>query len=197
MIDKIAALYVREMRRFFRSRFMWLMVLIQPLMWLLFFGSSFSQAPRHLQTYFQTDNYIAFIIPGQISIAAVFTAMFSSMSLIQDRRLGYLKRILTTPTRRSAIFYAKGGATRGLIQAPVILLLSLPLGVVYNIDWTGLAMWVLSLALLGIGFSSLYTMVTTHTSDWRAPGVVANLLNMPLMFSSTALFPQHPAGSRR
>lgn len=192
MIDKIIALYEREMKRFFRSRYMWVMILAQPIMWIIFFGSSFSQVPKEfLETFFHTTDYIAFIVPGELSVSMMMIGSFSSMSLIQDKRLGYLRRILITPTRKSAVFYAKvlGGMTRGIIQVPIMILVSLLVGVKYNVDWLGLLEWIIGLIFLGIGFSSLYGIITANTSDWQAPGVVSNLLNLPLMFSSTALFP--------
>ncbi|MEM1599959.1 MAG: ABC transporter permease [Saccharolobus sp.] len=193
MIDRILALYEREMKRFFRSRYMWIMILVQPIMWIVFFGSSFSQVPKEfLQTFFHTNNYIAFIVPGELSVSMMMVGSFSSMSLIQDKRLGYLRRILVTPTRKFEIFYAKvlGGMTRGIIQVPIMLLASLVLGVQYSVDWIGLLEWIIGLIFVGIGFSSLYGIITANTSDWQAPGVVSNLLNLPLMFSSTALFPE-------
>ncbi|MCY0849445.1 ABC transporter permease [Sulfuracidifex metallicus] len=193
MMDRVIALYKRELKRTFRSKFMWLTILIQPLMWLIFFGSSFSGAPaQFLESFFHTKDYIAFILPGELSISMVTVGMFSSMSLVQDKRFGYLRRVLVTPTRKSAIFLAKvmGGMTRGLLQIPVMLLASLALGVSFNLSATALVEWIIGMVFLGIGFSSLYSIITINSSDWQAPGVISNLINFPLMFSSTALFPR-------
>lgn len=56
-------------------------------------------------------------------------------------------------------------------------------------DPVGFAEWIVGLILLGVGFSSLYLIVTMRSADWQLPNVIANLINLPLMFSSTALFP--------
>jgi ABC-2 type transport system permease protein len=193
MMEKVLALYERELKRTFRSKFMWLTIIIQPLMWLVFFGSSFSGAPaQFLQSFFHTSDYIAFILPGELSISMVTVGMFSSMSFVQDKRFGYLRRVLVTPTRKSAIFLAKvmGGMTRGLLQIPIMLLASLALGVSFNLSLIALVEWIVGMIFLGIGFSSLYSIITINSSDWQAPGVISNLINFPLMFSSTALFPR-------
>ncbi|MEM4746793.1 MAG: ABC transporter permease, partial [Metallosphaera sp.] len=119
MIDQLYALYMREVKRIFRSVYMWIMLISQPVMWLVFFGSSFSGVPSQVLTsFFHTTNYIAFILPGELSISMLFVGMFSSMSLIQDKRFGYLKRVLITPTPKYYVFLSKtlGGMTRGLLQ---------------------------------------------------------------------------------
>ncbi|AWR99253.1 ABC transporter permease [Metallosphaera hakonensis] len=193
MMDRLYALYMREAKRIFRSIYMWIMLISQPVMWLVFFGSSFSGVPSQVLTsFFHTTNYIAFILPGELSISMLFVGMFSSMSLIQDKRFGYLKRVLITPTPKYDVFLAKtlGGMTRGLLQVPILLLASYLLGVRLDLNAMSLAVLFLSLAFVGIGFSSLYSMFTLKTADWQAPGVISNLINLPLMFSSTALFPK-------
>jgi len=193
MMDRLYALYMREAKRIFRSVYMWIMLISQPVMWLIFFGSSFSGVPKQvLISFFHTDNYIAFILPGELAISMLFVGMFSSMSLIQDKRFGYLKRVLITPTPKYDVFLAKvlGGMTRGLIQAPILLAVSVVLGVRMNLTPLSIGVLFLSLAFVGIGFSSLYSIFTLKTGDWQAPGVISNLINLPLMFSSTALFPK-------
>ncbi|AEB95922.1 MAG: ABC transporter permease [Metallosphaera sp.] len=193
MIDQLYALYMREVKRIFRSVYMWIMLISQPVMWLVFFGSSFSGVPSQVLTsFFHTTNYIAFILPGELSISMLFVGMFSSMSLIQDKRFGYLKRVLITPTPKYYVFLSKtlGGMTRGLLQVPILLIASFILGVRINITPLSIAVLFVSLAFVGIGFSSLYSLFTLKTADWQAPGVISNLINLPLMFSSTALFPE-------
>ncbi|MGI0067607.1 MAG: ABC transporter permease, partial [Thermoplasmata archaeon] len=141
----------------------------------------------HIQSYTQ------FLLPGVLSTSMLSIGMFGSMSMIQDKRFGYLKRILITPARRTTVFLAKalGATTRGLIQFPVMIVAAYFFGVRYGmvspLMWAG---WFLCLFLLGLGFSALYLIVTSRSTDWQTPGVLSNFMTMPLMFASTALFPQ-------
>ncbi len=162
-------------------------------MWLIFFGSSLGNIPSSfLQTFFHTNNYVAFLLPGELSTGMLFVGMFSSMSLIQDKRFGYLKRILVTKTPKAAVFLSKvlGATTRGLLQIPVMLITATFFGVRYPDDLVGFSETILAIVLLGLGLSSAYVMITMRSQDWQTPGVVSNFINLPLMFSSSALFPR-------
>ncbi len=193
--SQFAGIYYREVVKTFRNPWVILITLAQPFMWLAFFGSSFSGLScAEIESIFHTPtcNYVTFLLPGVLATSMLTIGMFGAMSVIQDKRLGYLKRVLITPTRKSTIFLAKalGATTRGLVQFPVMIVAAFFFGVSYAtmspLFWAG---WILALFLLGIGFSSLYLIVTAHSTDWQTPGVLSNFITMPLMFSSQALFP--------
>ncbi|MEM0142565.1 MAG: ABC transporter permease [Candidatus Parvarchaeum sp.] len=192
MIKEAYALFIREVKKTFRNKAVVGMMIIQPIMWLAFFGSSFSHVPSSfLSTFFHTTNYIAFLLPGELAASMLFVGMFSSMSMIQDKRFGFLKRVLVTKAPKESLFFGKvfGAATRGLISIPVMMLVSLVFGVVFHLDILNLIIWIIGLLLLGVGMASVYSIITMRSNDWQTPGVVSNLINLPLMFSSTALFP--------
>ena len=185
-------LYARELIKTFRNPWVLVMTLVQPFMWLVFFGNVFSQSPSgFLLAFLGTSSYMAFLLPGVLSTSMLTIGMFGSMSAIQDKRFGFMKRILLTPTSRATVYLSKalGSATRGLVQIPVMIVAALAFGVRFSGDpimWAG---WVLGLALLGFGFSCLFLAVTASSTDWQTPGVIANFITMPLMFASASMFP--------
>jgi len=189
-LNQLSGLYVREIKTTFRSPAIIVLSIVQPLLWIIFFGSSFASAPRtFLEDFFHTDNYIAFLLAGQLSTSMLFVGMFSSLSLIQDKKSGYLRRILVTPTSNHTIFLSKvlGASTRGMLQVPIVFAGVMLFGV-HIPDIFGITAFIVSLFLLSLGLSSVYLFLTMKSSDWQIPTVVANFINLPLMFASTALF---------
>ena len=187
-------LYSPEIIPTFRNPWVLSITIVQPFMWLAFFGSSFANVSLpELEAFLHIhiQSYLQFLLPGVLATSMLTVGMFGAMSTIQDKRFGYMKRILLTPTSKTTVYLSKtlGSATRGLVQVPVMVVAALAFGVQLGGDplmWAG---WVLSLALLALGFSCLFLAVTASSTDWQTPGVISNFLMMPLMFASAALFP--------
>ena len=190
--SQFAGLYVREILRTFRNPWVLVITFVQPFMWLAFFGSSFSGAsPALVQQIFHTNSYVAFLLPGVLATSMLTVGMFGSMSTIQDKRFGFMKRILLTPTTKATVYLSKvlGSTSRGLIQIPVMILAAALFGVSFQGDpimWAG---WILGIFFLGLGMSSFFLAVTASSTDWQTPGVISNFITMPLMFASGALLP--------
>ncbi len=191
MKSQLEGLYAREILRTFRNPFVLLITVVQPFMWLAFFGSAFSKYAADLAPVYGTNDYIEFLLPGVLSTSMLSIGMFGSMSAIQDKRFGFMKRILITPTSKPVIFLSKalGSATRGLIQIPVMVAAAIVFGVSFHLSPLEWAVWVAGLLCVGLGFSSLFLSITASSTDWQTPGVVSNFITMPLMFSSAALYP--------
>jgi len=192
--SQFVGLYSRELLRTFRNPWVLVITIVQPFMWLAFFGSSFANVPLtalEALLHIQIQSYLQFLLPGVLSTSMLTVGMFGAMSTIQDKRFGYMKRILLTPTSKTTVYLSKalGSATRGLVQIPVMIVAALAFGVHLNgnpLMWAG---WILSLVFLALGFSFLFLAVTASSTDWQTPGVISNFLMMPLMFASGALFP--------
>ena len=122
-------LYAREMIKTFRNPFVIAITLVQPFMWLAFFGSQLSNLSTAqldhsiLQGAPAGTPYLAFLLPGVLATGMMSIGMFGAMSTIQDKRFGFMKRILITPTSKATVYLTKafGSATRGLVQIPVML----------------------------------------------------------------------------
>ncbi len=192
--SQFVGLYWRELLRTFRNPWVLVITIVQPFMWLAFFGSSFANVPLSdldALLHTQIQSYTQFLLPGVLSTSMLTIGMFGSMSTIQDKRFGFMKRILITPTSKATVYLTKalGSATRGLVQIPVMIVAALAFGVRFDGDpllWAG---WILGLVFLGFGFSCFFLAVTASSTDWQTPGVISNFITMPLMFASGALFP--------
>jgi ABC-2 type transport system permease protein len=192
--SQFVGLYLRELLRTFRNPWVLAITIVQPFMWLAFFGNSFANVSlTYLEglLHIQIQSYLQFLLPGVLATSMLTVGMFGAMSTIQDKRFGYMKRILLTPTSKSTVYLSKalGSASRGLVQIPVMMVAALAFGVQFHGDplmWAG---WILSLVFLALGFSCLFLAVTASSTDWQTPGVISNFLTMPLMFASGALFP--------
>lgn len=193
MFREFYALFAREILKTYRNVAVVIMMVAQPIIWLAFFGSSFGSAPKtFLSEFFHTSNYIAFLLPGIMTVSMLFVGMFGAMSLIQDKRLGFLRRILVSSPSKSAVFLGKvfGAMTRGLFGIPIMLAVAVAFGVVLPANPFAYIDLIAALFFFSLGMVSIYFIITIRSSDWQTPGVIANFINLPLMFSSTAIFPE-------
>jgi len=195
-LSQFYGLYAREMLRTFRNPWVIVITLVQPFMWLAFFGGMLSQVPSSELDQFLLHappgtGYLSFLLPGVLSTGMLAIGMFGAMSTIQDKRFGFMKRILITPTSKATVYLSKalGSATRGLVQIPVMVVAAVAFGVVLHGSLLGWCAWITGLVLLGLGFSALFLAITASSTDWQTPGVISNFITMPLMFASGAMFP--------
>jgi len=142
---------------------------------------------------FGVSQYFSFLAVGMLSFVVVFTAMFSGMSIVWDRRLGFLNKALSTPVPRGAIVMAKviNSVIRSLIQAAIVVVLAWLLGIQFGAVFSILSLLVAfaALFLMCLGLSSLFLAIAIRSTKWETQMAVVNLLNLPLIFTSNALFP--------
>jgi ABC-2 type transport system permease protein len=189
-------LLARELVKTFRNPWVIAFTIIQPFMWLAFFGGMMSGLPTSELDSFLLHappgtSYLAFLLPGVLATGMMSVGMFGAMSSIQDKRFGFMKRILITPTSKATVYLSKAlsSAMRGLVQIPVMLVAAAAFGVHLQGGPLGSLAWVLGLVCLGLGFSAFFLAITSASTDWQTPGVIANFITMPLMFASGAMFP--------
>jgi ABC-2 type transport system permease protein len=146
-----------------------------------------------LQNTFGTTSYISFMAVGMIAFTALFTTMFSGMSVVWDRRLGFLNKALSTPVSRAVIILSKvlSATLRSMFQAAIILIIALPLGFQFGAAFTPLSILGVFafLFLICMGLSSLFIAINIRSTRIETPMAVMNLLNLPLTFASSAFFP--------
>lgn len=162
---------------------------VQPLVWMLFFGFLFHR--YELLGLPAAVTYLDFLAPGVCAMTVLFGASQSGVGWIRDVHTGFLPRMLHTPASHHALLAGKLAAdvARLLAQAAVVLALALALGARLHPDWSGLPAAVLCLALFALAFSSLSCALALRTRAQEAMAAFVHLVNLPLLFTSTALVP--------
>jgi ABC-2 type transport system permease protein len=182
----IYILWLRQIKRYMRSRSRIFGSLAQPLLFLLALGYG-------LGPVFQKagqGNYIEFLAPGVIGMGIIFSSIFSGMEIIWDRQFGFLKETLVAPVSRFNIMLGRtlGGATIATFQGLIVLIIS----VVAGFRFTSLVLVLpalLVMFLIALLFTALGTAIASRLQDMQGFQLIINFLVMPLFFLSGALFP--------
>jgi ABC-2 type transport system permease protein len=186
-IGPALALASREMKRFFRERTRVVGALLQPLLFWAFFGAGLNGSFRPPGA--DSPGYAAYLFPGIVVLILLFTAIFSTISVIEDRREGFLQGVLAAPVPRAAIVLGKvfGGTLLAVAQAAVVLLFGPLVGI-----WPGALAFGLTLAsLVGLGFglTSLSFVVAWRLRSTQGFHAIMTVFLMPLWLLSGAFFP--------
>lgn len=185
-MSTIYILWLRQLKRYFRSKSRIIGSLGQPLLFLLALGFGFGPIYQKAGG----GNYIQFIAPGIMAMAILFTAMFSGMEIIWDRQFGFLKETLVAPVPRMHIMIGRtlGGATVATFQGIIVFLISLVAGFrPYNYLMLPLAF--LFMVLIALLFTAFGTALASLFEDIHGFQLIMNFLIMPMFFLSGALFP--------
>jgi ABC-2 type transport system permease protein len=146
-----------------------------------------------MQSTFHTSDYFSFMAVGMIAFTALFTTAFSGMSVVWDRRLGFLNKALSTPVSRGVIVFSKvlSATLRSMFQAGIIIVIALAFGLQFGASFSPL--FILGvfaiLFLICVGLSSMFIAITIRSTRIETPMAVMNLITLPLMFASNAFFP--------
>jgi ABC-2 type transport system permease protein len=182
-------LFVRNLRNSFRVPFIWVMALVQPLIWLLLFSQLFKNIAN--MPGFPYENYLAYLAPGIILMTSLFGATFSGMGTLVDIDLGYLDKMLVTPVSRNAIMLGRmgGDVVRVVIQAIIIVLIALAMGTGFATGFAGFITAIAIIVLLVIGFAGLSNILALRIRDHQLFIMVINFFTLPLVFLSDAMMP--------
>jgi ABC-2 type transport system permease protein len=146
-----------------------------------------------LKNIFGVSDYFSYMSVGMISFIVMFTTMFSGMSIVWDRRLGFLNKVLSTPVSRGAIIVSKifNASLRAMFQASIILVLAVLFGLQVSSTFSPINILALYAAifLLCMGLSSVFLALALRSTKWETQMAIVNLINLPLMFASNTFFP--------
>ena len=183
----IYIMWIRELKRYWRSKSRMVGSLGQPLLFLLALGyglgATFQKAGE--------GNYMNFLAPGIIGMSIIFTSIFSGIQVIWDRQFGFLKETMVAPVSRFNIMIGRtlGGATIAAIQGVVVFILALIFTSFRPYNWFLVLPAVLVMLLVGTMFTALGTAIASQLEDMQGFQLIMNFLVMPLFFLSGALFP--------
>jgi len=184
----IYVLWLREMKKFVRSKSRIVGSIVTPLLFLTFFGFGFGSlavpgAPPGV-------NYVEFLIPGIIGMGLLFSSTFAGLTVLLDRQFGFLKEIMVAPVNRVSIVLGRtaGAITTGLIQALLLLAISalfaLRIAGVVDLLLAIVFMILTATAFIGVGL-----IFASKMKDPQGFNLIVNFLIFPLFFLSGALFP--------
>lgn len=180
-------MWLRQMKRFIRSRSRLIASFVQPLLFLVVLGYGFRTAisPDVIQ-----GDYLVFLAPGIIAMSILFSAMYTGVSLIWDKQFGFLQEVLVAPVSRFSIMVGRtlGGATTSLIQGFIILIIAIGLGVPIS-SIPGLFLAVLMMIILSFTAVGFGLALASKMNDFQGMPLIMSLIMMPLLFLSSAFFP--------
>jgi len=184
-LQAIYVMWLRQMKRFIRSRSRLASMIIQPLFFLFIFGAGFRSV---IMPGIHVD-YIHFLAPGIVTMAILFSSMFAGVSVLWDKQFGFLQEVLVAPVSRLSIIIGRtlGGATTALIQGFIILLISFYLGVTPS-SVSGLLLMIIFMILIAFSAVGFGLILASKMSDFQGFQLIMNLIIFPLLFLSSAFF---------
>ncbi len=196
------SLALRELRRFFRQRTRIVGALGQPVLFWILFGAGLGGSFR-MPGGDASAGYAAYFLPGVAVMILLFTAIFSTISIIEDRREGFLQAVLVSPIPRSSLVLGKvlGGCVLAVLQAlifvgvaPLLASLGAVSPVSLDLPWTT---WLLTIAWMGvIAFllTSLGYLIAWPMDSTQGFHAVMSVFLMPMWLLSGAFFPVPESG---
>ena len=185
-MNAIYILWLREVKKYSRSRVQIIASMGQPLLYLLVLG--FGLGPVYQKA--GGGSYLQFMAPGIVGMSVLFTSVFSGIALLWDRQFGFLKETLVAPVPRIYVMIGRtlGGATVAMLQGTLIVVVCLIAGF-RPVSLLGIPLGFAFMALIAIVFAALGTSIGSSLQDMQGFQLIMNFLVLPIFFLSGALFP--------
>lgn len=185
-MDVMYVLWLRQVRRYWRSGSRLLGTLGQPLLLLLALGYGIGAIYRRAGE----GNYLQFLVPGIITQTVLLSGIFWGIIILQDKRFGFLSEMLVAPISRTRILLgsALGGATISILQGLIVFVISSILGFRPH-DWALVPPAFLVLVLMCVALTCFGAGIASMVDDFQGFQAINNLLVMPMFFLSSALYP--------
>lgn len=187
-VSSVLAIMEIELRKFRHDPSQLWLRLVQPALWLLVFGEVFGKI-RAIPT--GNISYLQFMTPGVLAQSVMFVAIFYGITVVWERDLGLLNKLLSTPTPRSAIVLGKAlsAGIRGIFQAIAVLILALIIRVDLSLNPLNLLGELVVIILFGTCFASLSMCLAPIFRTRERMMGIGQAITMPLFFASNAIYP--------
>ena len=196
-------IYWRDMIRFVRFKTLLVSSLLQPALWLAFFGIAMSSnfdkltAGMPVPAGAHVVGYLTFMGAGIIAMTTLFTSLFGGIVILFDKNWGLMREILASPMNRNHIIFGIGlsGVTKSFIQAIIIMGFGILIGTAFFAGFTllqiiiGVAGILAFVAMFALGFLFLSAAIAISMESPEGLQGVITLLTMPIFFASNALYP--------
>jgi ABC-2 type transport system permease protein len=184
-MSAIYILWLRQLKRYFRSTARMIGSIGQPVLFLVALGFGFGPIFQKAGG----GDYLEFLAPGVIAMGILFTAMFMGIEIIWDKQFGFLKETLVAPVSRMSIMLGRtaGGATVALAQGVLVFLIAWAIGFHPSFALIGIAF--VFMILIAMFFTGVGTAIASVMDDMQGYPLIMNFLVMPIFFLSGSLFP--------
>ena len=185
-MSAIYILWLRELKRYLRSRAQIVASLGQPMLYLLVLGFGLGPVFRRAGN----GDYLQFIAPGVIGMTVLFSSIFSGLGLLWDRQFGFLKETLVAPVPRMQIMIGRtmGGATVAVMQGLLVTVICLIAGF-RPAHFSTIPIALGFMVLIALLFAALGVAIGSSLQDMQGFQLIMNFLVLPIYFLSGALFP--------
>lgn len=197
-LGRLYAIWLREFKVFLREKSRMVASTFTPLLWLFVIGAGFGtiannpSAIDHIGSAGGVGSgldYQKFIFPGIVSMSIIFSSVFFGSYVIWDRKFDFLKSVMVAPVSRTTIFIGKtfGGMTTSLIQAAILLVIGLFLGIHYTP--LSIVFIIAIILFLSFALTSLGLIIGSYMESLEGFQLIVSFVVFPLYFLSGALFP--------
>lgn len=188
MVKKTCVVFEFEVRKLRHDPVEVFVRLVQPILWLVIFGSVFNK--YHL---IDTGNlsYLSYLTPGVMAQSLLFTAIFYGIAITWDKDSGILAKLMVTPISRGCIVIGKAlsAGVRGILQSIVIVFIAFLLGVTFAVGVINTIGIIIIIVLSSTCFACLSIVFASFLRKRERFMGVIQLITMPLFFASNALYP--------
>jgi ABC-2 type transport system permease protein len=198
--DDLAGIYtiwLREVRKFWRDKPRIIGATVQPALFLLLLGTGIGQGiprafdiePSAREFVPGVPDYLTYIYPGIIAMTLLFTSVFSAISIIWDREVGFLKEVMVAPISRSAVAVGKtlGGSTVAMLQGCLMLAFAPFLHI--SLSWGAVLALLPLLLYISFSLTAMGIAAAARMRSMQGFTVIMNFLTLPMFFLSGAMFP--------